>query len=63
MEICPNCCNNLIDKKYNGHKRLKCMECGYETSKTELEKECESFIERVKESNGIHNTENQIENE
>lgn len=63
MEICPNCCNDLVDKKYNNHNRLKCMECGYETSKGELEREMNSFIERVKESNETHNTENQTEDD
>ena len=51
MERCINCCSELVPKKYNGVKRLKCLECGYETSKNELEQETNTFIESIKNHN------------
>lgn len=49
MEICPNCCEELEKKKYNHSNRLKCTNCGYETSNWEIEKETEEFNERLRE--------------
>ena len=53
--ICPNCCEELIEKKYKKSKwvsnRLKCMDCGYETSKYETEKENEEFLDSLRKKN------------
>lgn len=45
MEICPNCCEELVKKKYNRSNRLKCTSCGYETSKWEIEQEEKEYLE------------------
>ena len=45
MDICPNCCEELVEKKYNHTKRLKCTECGYETSKREITEEIHTYYE------------------
>lgn len=51
MEICPNCCEELKEKKYNHRKRLKCTSCGYETSSWEIEQESKEFMDRIQEAN------------
>lgn len=55
MGMCLNCCKDLVKRTYGkGFKkrsRLKCMQCGYETSNYEMEKEKEEFLKRIKENN------------
>lgn len=60
MELCPNCCEELIKKKYNHRARLKCMSCGYETSEWEIDHQAEEYFEnkRLLEQEQYNDNEN-----
>lgn len=47
MHVCPNCSEELVNKKYRNKKRLKCTSCGYETSEWEIEQESIEFQKRL----------------
>lgn len=58
MERCNNCSAELVEKKYNRFKRIKCMSCGFETSKREEEEETLEFLKTIEESNAKHYPQN-----
>ncbi len=52
MIYCEYCVKNLVNKYYRKNvKKLKCMSCGFETSKYYINLEKEEFLERIKVNN------------